>query len=111
MKEIRAVVGSLGVVGRDEAAECLRLGYCLGRAFWYRGLVAEALAEAVRFLFEEVGARRLEAIHDPGNPNSGRVLRKCGFVYEGVIRRGGRNNQGVYDALGYGLANPRLTSQ
>lgn len=31
--------------------------------------MSEALAELIRFLFEEVGVNRIEALHDVRNPN------------------------------------------
>ena len=58
-----------------------------------QGIVAEALKAVMDFLFDVVGANRIEARHDPGNPNSGKELEKCGMKYEGTLRSAGRNNQ------------------
>ena len=41
--------------------------------------------------------------HDPRNPNSGKVMQKCGMKYEGTLRSTDRNNQGICDAVCYGL--------
>ena len=41
--------------------------------------MSEALAELIRFLFEEVGVNRIEALHDVRNPNQGKVMQKCGM--------------------------------
>ncbi len=59
----------------------------------------EALAEVIRFLFEEVGMNRIQATHDARNPNSGRVMEKCGMLYEGTMRQASRNNQGIDDSV------------
>ena len=52
---------------------------------------------------------RIESRHDPRNPNSGRVMKKCGMIYEGTLRQSDRNNQGICDASYYAiLASDRL---
>jgi ribosomal-protein-alanine N-acetyltransferase len=71
--------------------------------WWHRGYTSEALAELIRFFFEEVGANRIEARHDPRNPNSGKVMLKCGMKYEGTIRQADCNNQGICDYAMYGI--------
>jgi len=55
------------------------------------------------YLFEEVGANRICAVHDPNNPHSGGVMRKCGMTYEGTTRRSGWNNQGICDESIYAI--------
>ena len=65
--------------------------------------MTEALGAVIDFLFDEVGYHRIESLHDPNNPHSGDVMRKCGMRYEGTLRQADRNNQGVCDACYYGL--------
>ncbi|MBQ7283706.1 MAG: GNAT family N-acetyltransferase, partial [Oscillospiraceae bacterium] len=65
----------------------VEIGYCIGRKWWGKGLVAEAFSDLIRFFFEEVGAEKVCARHDVDNPASGRVMQKCGLKFEGVIRR------------------------
>lgn len=45
---------------------------------------------------------RIESRHDPLNPNSGKVMMKCGLKYEGTSRQSDWNNQGICDASFYG---------
>lgn len=40
---------------------------------------------------------------DPRNPNSGKVMKKCGMKYEGTLRSADWNNQGICDACYYAL--------
>ena len=54
-------------------------------------------------LFDKVGMNRIEARHDPNNPHSGDVMKKCGMRYEGTMRQADRNNQGICDASCYAL--------
>ena len=39
----------------------------------------EAFSEVIRFFFETEKAGRIQANHDTNNPNSGRVMEKCGM--------------------------------
>ena len=102
LKEIDEPIGSLlaSTVGR---AQCAHIGYCIGKAWWHRGIMSEALQAVMDFLFDEVGYHRIESLHDPNNPHSGAVMRKCGMRYEGTLRQADRNNQGICDACYYGL--------
>ena len=65
--------------------------------------MTEALQAVMDFLFEEVGVNRIESRHDPRNPGSGKVMDKCGMQYEGLLRQSDWNNQGICDAVWYGL--------
>ena len=90
-------IGSITVVGINSKVECATMGYCMSRAHWRKGIMAEALRALIAFLFDEVGFNRIEADHDPNNPASGRVMEKAGMRHEGVMRQAGRSNQGIID--------------
>ena len=66
-------------------------------------MTSEALARVIPFFFDVVKANRIESQHDPNNPNSGNVMRKCGLQYEGTLRQADFNNQGIVDAARYAL--------
>lgn len=102
-KDIGEPIGSISVVEMDEKTEKLHIGYCIGSGFWHRGYTSEALSGLLPFLFREVGAGRVEAMHDPENPHSGAVMKKCGLRYEGTLRKADWNNRGIVDACMYAL--------
>lgn len=102
-KSLGAPVGAISVVRRNDDAESVHIGYCIGRPWWGRGITSEALAEVIRFFFEEVGVGRIDSRHDPRNPGSGKVMEKCGLTFEGTLRRSDRNNQGICDAAWYAI--------
>jgi len=93
---------------REETGQAV-VGYCLGRDWWRRGYMSEALSAALDYLFDEVGFLRMTAKHDTNNPASGRVMRSCGMRYEGTPRAADRNNQGIVDVRVFGLlaSDPR----
>lgn len=61
-------------------------GYVLARDAWGAGYATEALA-AVVGLAPSLGLRRLYALCHPDHSASWRVLEKCGFLREGLLRR------------------------
>lgn len=96
-------IGSISVVSQNADIGKAEVGYCIGQRWWHQGIMTEALQAVIDFLFDEVGMNRIEARHDPRNPHSGSVMRKCGMQYEGTLRQSDRNNQGICDACVYGL--------
>lgn len=97
-------IGTISVVNAiDDVIRSAEIGYCIGRPWWRRGVMTEALQAVMAFLFDEVGVNRVEAAHDVNNPHSGCVMRKCGMTPEGIHRQAARNNQGVVDVSIYAL--------
>ena len=96
-------IGSISVVSKNDQAELVHIGYCIGRKWWHQGIMSEVLSAVIRFFFEEVGVNRIETRHDPNNPHSGGVMRKCGMRFEGTLRQSDWNNQGICDASWYAI--------
>ncbi len=60
-------------------------GYWLGRPFWGRGYMTEALRAAMSWAGGAWGKRFVRAGHFADNPASGSVLIKAGFLYTGDV--------------------------
>lgn len=80
------VIGDIALVSVSEENERAVTGYCLSKKYWGKGIMTEAYGEVLRYLFEEIGFHRIEATHSLENPASGRVMEKCGLLYEGTFR-------------------------
>lgn len=102
-KDLGEPIGSIAVVDMDERSEKVHIGYCIGKNRWHQGIVSEAFAGIIPFLFNEVNVNRIESRHDPRNPNSGKVMLKCGLKYEGTLRQSDFSNMGIVDASMYAL--------
>ncbi len=96
-------IGSIAAVDMKENISMVHIGYCIGRSWWHQGITSEALKAVMDFFFDVVGVNRIEARHDPRNPHSGDVMKKCGMQYEGTLRSSDWNNQGICDACYYAL--------
>jgi len=103
LKDMGEPIGSMAVVSQNDKVGKAEIGYCIGRNWWRQGITSEALNAVIRFLMDEVGMQRIEARHDPRNPGSGAVMRKCGMVFEGTMQRSDWNNQGLCDVSWYAI--------
>ncbi|NBJ89795.1 GNAT family N-acetyltransferase [Acutalibacter sp. 1XD8-36] len=102
LKEYGEPIGSISVVQQDSRARRAHIGYCLGRAWWRQGIMSEALAAVISYLFSE-GYLRIESRHNVKNPHSGDVMKKCGMTYEGTFRGYEWDNSGIGDAAFYSI--------
>ena len=85
-REANIAIGSFLVFNIDRTHRRAEIGYVLGRAWWGRGFLREALGAMQTWAFETQQAHRLEATIDPRNTRSANVLTACGFVPEGLQR-------------------------
>lgn len=103
LKSLGEPIGTISAVRQDQRVRSAEIGYCIGRRWWHQGVTSEALGLVIDYLIGEVGFNRVESRHDPRNPNSGAVMRKCGMVYEGTMRQADWNNQGICDYCRYAI--------
>ena len=62
-------------------------GFALASEYWGTGMFTDGAELALRFAFEVLGARRLEARAALRNGRGSGALRKMGAIQEGVLRR------------------------
>lgn len=97
-------IGNISVVRLNNKREWAELGYCMGHAYWNRGLMTEATKAIINYLFCEIGLHRIEISHAVLNPASGKVAQKCGLSYEGTKRESFKNHAGEFlDVAYYGI--------
>ena len=68
-------------------ANSRELGYNLAEEQWGKGYMTEAAREVLRFAFTELGLDQVGICTSKVNRRSQRIIEKCGFTYEGTIRR------------------------
>lgn len=95
-------VGGVGVdLGELEFIKSGRFGYWLGEPFWNRGVMTQVVRATSDYALQKYGLVRLEAPVFEWNPASMRVLEKCGFLREGVLRRSIFKDGEIIDAVLY----------
>ena len=98
------VVGTLSYVDFQPRHRRVEIGYALAPACWGRGYMPEAIGRLLSYSFENLELNRVEARVISENAPSARVLTKCGFRSEGVLRehllsRGAYHDVEVYSLL------------
>ena len=78
--------GVVGVLAFDPG-EKPELGYWLGRPYWNRGYMTEAVRAALRWAKRDWRKNVVVAGHFSDNPASGQVLCKAGFLYTGDVEK------------------------
>lgn len=90
------------------AFHACHLGYQIARESEGRGLMAEALRAANGFMFDMMRMHRLMANFRPENTRSGALLKRLGFVEEGLARDYLFIDGAWRDHVLTSLANPRF---
>jgi len=97
LRENQRVIGSIGL-GEDKkrsVANARALGYSLSKHYWHRGLMTEAALRVLHYAFVDLQFAQLACYHYEDNVASRRVIEKCGFSFEGVLRRCSQLANGV----------------
>ena len=101
--DTRRAIGTCLLFRYEQANEAAELGYVLGREYWGKGWMSEALNAVIEWIFTSTPVRRLEAFVDGRNGASQRLLRRIGFVAEGTLRERWNVGGALVDANLYGL--------
>ncbi|NLL00501.1 MAG: GNAT family N-acetyltransferase [Clostridiales bacterium] len=102
LKTQKQVIGSISVEMSNDKEESCEVGYCIGKSFWGREIVVEALRAIMHYLFYEVGYKKIFARYDVLNTASGRVMQKVGMHYDRTMKDVGRRRDGsLYDVVIY----------
>src|SRR5690606_11107271 len=81
------------------------IGYWLGKQYWGRGIMSEAVGAVTRWGFREFGLTRIYALPFANNAASSRVLEKAGYLLEGVMRRSALKDGVVMDQRLYAVTD------
>ncbi len=93
LKDTKEIIGSIDVVKKNRFDNTCEIGYCYGSKYWGKGYASEALNEVSKYLFKEAEFRLVELKHISDNVASGKVMQKCGFKYDGNLRKRAINPQ------------------
>lgn len=102
-KEDNVLIGTCGFNTWIKRSSRGEIGYELGREYWGKGYITEALKEVLKFGFEETNLNRVEAFVVPEASRSIRVLEKLGFKKEGRLKEYGFWSNRYWDEYIYSL--------
>lgn len=103
------VIGSIGYEADTKRPEtgCMELGYAMSENYWGRGLMTEAAKAVINYGFLAMKLPLISIYHNPTNYRSRRVIEKCGFYFEGILRKANR----IYSGEIRDMACYSMTSQ
>ena len=81
------------------------VGYMLLPEYNGKGIITESVQEVVKYGFNEMKLHSIEAIIDPENFGSEKVLQKCGFVKEAHLRENEFYEGRFLDTVIYSILN------
>jgi len=97
-------VGAIGVrIGEGIYSKSGEFGYWLAEAYWGRGIATDAVSATSRYAMARFGLVRLEAPVFEWNAASMRVLEKCGFIREAVLKSSAVKDGRLIDRTLYSL--------
>ena len=98
-----AVIGTCTLIRCSPNHQRCEIGFALRQIRWGQGLGSEAVGALIEFAFTSLELHRLEADVDPRNDRSLRLLERCGFRREGLLRERYSVNGERQDTLILGL--------
>jgi [ribosomal protein S5]-alanine N-acetyltransferase len=85
-KDSGRVIGSCGFLNRASKHFRAEVGFELSKDHWGLGIAGEALQAVVKYGFQNLELERIEALIEPANLPSQKLVEKQGFVREGLLR-------------------------
>ncbi|MBQ8474634.1 MAG: GNAT family N-acetyltransferase [Clostridia bacterium] len=86
LKDTKKMIGTCGFTRIDERNLTGEIGYVINPKYCGNGYATEAAKRVLRFGFEELQLRRIEARYMLPNDASLRIMKKSGMKEEGVLR-------------------------
>lgn len=96
------VMGAIGTRPRGMEGRA-DMGYWLGRPYWGRGIMSEAVAGLIEFGFTQLDYYKIEAEVFSHNQRGIRLVERAGMTWEGVIRQSHRKYGELVDTAVYGF--------
>lgn len=97
-------IGSIGVF-RQANIHCrtAEMGYYIAEPYWGKGIGTSAVKQMCDYIFQNTDIIRIFAEPFAHNAASCRILEKCGFEYEGTLRKNAVKNGVVVDMKMYSI--------
>lgn len=108
LKDTQQLIASIGIVPdpKRENPQVRMLGYWLDEAYWGKGYMSEAVQAVLNYGFNELQLSLITANCYPHNKRSQQVLKRNGFIYEGILHQAELTYNGnIYDHECYYILN------
>ena len=103
LKEIGQIIGMVGLMNIDYKNKNAEIGYWLGKEYWGKKIMKEAIFLILGFGFKQLKLVRIYARVMHPNIASAGLLEKQGFKYEGRLRKATLREDKWMDELRYSI--------
>lgn len=80
------VIGSCGFLNTISQHYRTEIGFELSNEYWGQGIAREAIQAVIQYGFKSLGFNRIEALIEPPNIPSQKLVERIGFFREGLLR-------------------------
>lgn len=105
LKEDNKLIGNIGYFRMQPENHRAEIGYLLATGFHGKGIIQEAITEIIKYGFETMKLHSIEAVTDPENFASWKLLEKNGFIREGHFKEDCFWQGKYLDSFVYSLLN------
>lgn len=97
------IIGTIGFQEWSLEHKRAEISYALFPEYWGEGYANEAVSAAVNYGFNDMELTRIGAVVLVGNDASSHILKKQGFILEGILRNYMYQNDQPFDAEIYSI--------
>jgi ribosomal-protein-alanine N-acetyltransferase len=105
LKDNPKLLGIIGYYRMQPENYRAEIGYMLLPEFHGKGIIPEAVNRLIQYGFDDLQLHSIEAVIDPDNLASEKVLKKCGFVKEAHLKESDFWEGKFLDKVIYSLLN------
>jgi len=112
LKENNKVIGTVGLHkdSKRPNISVKELGFVISADYWGKGIATEASKQAIAHAFNDMQLDLVSTYHKSFNTRAKRVIEKCGFTYEGMLRQASKRYDGlIFDACCYSILKSEYT--
>lgn len=106
-KSDNTMVGCIGLYLNNHHHRA-ELSYDLSRQFWRQGIMSRAINTVLQFAFHTAEIERMEAVTALKNLPSQSLLKKTGFIHEGMMRKYRFYDNRMHDVEMFGMTKEVL---
>ena len=100
LKENNKAIGAMFLCDTNRHISYKEMEYVLSEDYHNKGYMTEAVKCMLEYAFSELNLLIVAICHYPSNIESKRVIEKCGFTYEGTLRKYSKN---LEDSVRYSM--------
>ena len=103
LKTSDIIIGTIGYHRIEKEHYRAEIGYMLHPQYWNTGLMSEAITKVIDYGFDKMKLHSIEAIINPGNIISRKILQKFNFIKEAYFKENFFFEGKFYDSEVYSL--------